>query len=165
MGDDGENVIRLDSAQDALRRHFLGWQCRIRQHAVRKGGGGPTAGMRPAVSLEADGAPLAEIVVLISETDPHDTIAKFRHMVRKTHDPKERLDGAIKELSAAYFQHPDDFSDAMTALFGPGSDLAARLADAGRHATVKGKRPNRFTPNLPFMRRHAPMISGSSCTQ
>lgn len=132
MSSESDNVVRLDSAQEALRRHFLGWQCRIRQHAVRKGGGQPSAGMRPSVSLADGDAKLAGIVVLIYETDPHDTTAKFRHMVRKTHDPKERLDGVIHELSAAYFQHPEDFSDQMTALFGPDSDIAARLAEAGR---------------------------------
>lgn len=130
--DDTETVIRLDSAQAALKRHFLGWQCRIRQHAVRKAGGRPAAGMRPSVSLEGSGEALAEIIVLIHEKDPYDVTAKFRHMVRKTHDPKERMDGAIKELSAAYFQYPDDFSDELTALFAPSSALAARLAEAGR---------------------------------
>lgn len=130
--DDAENVIRLDSAQEALKHHFLGWQCRIRQHVIRKGGGRPSPGMCPTVELGDGSAALAEIVVLISQRDPADTTAKFRHMVRKTHDPKERLEGAIKELSAAYFQYPEDFSDALTALFGPASNIADRLVEAGR---------------------------------
>lgn len=132
MGDAIENVVRLDSAQAALKRHFLGWQCRIRQHAMRSGGGRPSAGMRPSVSMADGNEPLADIVVLIREADSHDTTAKFRHMVRKTHDPRERLDGAVRELSAAYFQHPDDFSDEMTALFAPDSALGAALVKAGR---------------------------------
>jgi hypothetical protein len=129
---DTENVIRLDSAQAALKRHFLGWQCRIRQRQMRHAGGRPSAGMRPSVSLAAGEAPLAGIMILISHDDSADNTAKFRHMVRKTHDPKERLEAAVKELSAAYFQHPDEFSDVMTALFGPGSDVAAALLKAGR---------------------------------
>ena len=129
---DTENVIRLDSAQAALKRHFLGWQCRIRQRQMRNAGGQPSAGMRPAVSLAGDESPLAGIVVLIGHEDSADNTAKFRHMVRKTHDPKDRLEGAVKELSAAYFQYPDDFSDVMTALFGPSSDIAERLLEAGR---------------------------------
>ena len=40
----------------------------------------------------------------------------------------------------------------------------AGLAEAGRLATVNGNRPNIRSPNLPFIRRHAPMFSGSSCT-
>ena len=130
--DDSETVIRLDSAQAALKRHFLGWQCRIRQRRMRHAGGQPSAGMRPAVSLAGDEKPLAGIVVLISHEDSADNTARFRHMVRKTHDPKERLDGVVSELSAAYFQYPDDFSDVMTALFGPGSDIAERLLKAAR---------------------------------
>ena len=35
----------------ALRDHFMGWQCRIRQHAVRTGKGRPTEGMTPTVTL------------------------------------------------------------------------------------------------------------------
>ena len=132
VADDMENVIRLDGAQVALKSHFLGWQCRIRQRQMRNAGGQPSAGMRPTVSLEGDNDQLAGIMILISHEDAADNTAKFRHMVRKTHDPKERLDGAVKELSAAYFQYPDDFSDVMTALFGPGSDLAGTLLKAGR---------------------------------
>ena len=52
-------------------------------------------------------------------------------MVRKTHDPKERLEGVIRELSGAYFQYPEEFSDVMTALFGPASNIADRLVEAG----------------------------------
>jgi hypothetical protein len=129
---DGENVIRLDSAQEALKRHFLGWQCRLRQHAMRKNGGRPSAGMCPSVEFGEEGSARAELVILISQKDSSDATAKFRHMVRKTHDPKERLDGAVKELSAAYFQYPEEFSDVMTALFGPTSGIADRLVAAGR---------------------------------
>ena len=129
---DTENVIRLDSAQAALRRHFLGWQCRIRQRQMRHAGGQPSAGMCPQATIAGSEDRPARIVVLISHEDSYDDTAKFRHMVRKTHDPKERLEGAIRELSAAYFQYPDDFSDVMTALFGPGSEIAAALLAAGR---------------------------------
>jgi hypothetical protein len=130
--DDAENVIRLDSAQEALKRHFLGWQCRIRQHAMRKDGGRPSPGMCPSVDFGEEGSARAELVILISQKDPADATAKFRHMVRKTHDPKERLEGAVKELSAAHFQYPDEFSDVMTALFGPASNIVDRLVEAGR---------------------------------
>ena len=130
--DDGENVIRLNSAQEALMRHFLGWQCRIRQHAMRKDGGRPSPGMCPSVEFSDEGSARVEIVILISQKDTADTTAKFRHMARKTHDPKERLEGVVKELSAAYFQYPDEFSDVMTALFAPASTAAGRLVETGR---------------------------------
>lgn len=132
--EDGENVIRLNSAQEALMRHFLGWQCRIRQHAMRKDGGRPSPGMCPSIEFADKGSARVEIVILVSQKDPADATAKFRHMVRKTHDPKERLEGAVKELSAAYFQYPEEFSDVMTALFGPNSTVADRLIEAGNCA-------------------------------
>ncbi len=31
----GATVVRLEAAQAALRDRFLGWQCRLRQMAVR----------------------------------------------------------------------------------------------------------------------------------
>jgi hypothetical protein len=70
-------------------------------------------------------------VVLLNKEQPQDSTKLFRHQVLKTLDPAERYDKALEILSASYFQHPDEFSDVMTALFGPGSATAARLlADA-----------------------------------
>ena len=123
-------IVRLDPAQEVFRDHFLGWQCRIRQYAVRSAGGRPTAGMRPRVLVGDDD--LGPITVLIVKRDPAETTAQFRHMVRKTHDPAERYQGALKVLAAAYYQRPREFSDEMTALFGTGSALAERLLAAGR---------------------------------
>ncbi len=116
----------------ALRDHFLGWQCRIRQYAIRHAGGRPTPGMQPRVSLEASGVELGRITVLIVKAESEYVTAEFRHMVLKTHDPAERLDSALNFLAAAYYQNPAEFSDELTALFGPASDLADRLLAAGR---------------------------------
>lgn len=130
--DDTENVVRLDSAREAIKHHFLGWQCRIRQRQMRHAGGQPSAGMCPEATIPGDDSGPARIVVLISHENSRDNTAKFRHMVRKTHDPKERMEAAVNELSAAYFQYPDEFSDVMTALFGPASEIATALLAAGR---------------------------------
>ncbi|MCP4329601.1 MAG: hypothetical protein GY791_14330 [Alphaproteobacteria bacterium] len=113
----------------ALRRHFLGWQCRIRQHAVRHNGGRPGTGMRPRL-LAADGEELAPAVtVLIVPREPAESIALFRYQVMRTHDPAQRYQRAVEILSSTYFQHPAEFSDVMTAAFGPGSVLAATLVE------------------------------------
>ena len=124
-------VVNLEAAQVALRDAFLGWQCRLRQLAVRQAGGRPTSGMRPEVSLAGPGEPLGAITLLVVKAEPAEATAQFKHMARKTHDPAERLQSALKHLQAAYYQHPRDFSDVMTALFGPESGTAARLATAG----------------------------------
>ena len=125
-------VVRLEAAQAALRDHFLGWQCRLRQLSVREAGGRPTSGMRPELRLMAEGPPLGAITTLILRRAPAEATAQFRHMVRKTQDPAERHDAALKMLAAAYYQRPQEFSDQLTALFGPGSEIVERTCATGR---------------------------------
>jgi hypothetical protein len=125
-------VARLDPAGQAARHEFLGWQCRIRQLSVRQAGGRPTSGMRPTVSLPADGAHPGRIIVLIRKQASLEVTARFQHMVRRTRDPAERLESALRFLAEAYYQRPDEFSDEMTALFAPHAPLVRRLLDAGR---------------------------------
>ncbi len=127
MNSEAGSIVGLNSAQEALRRHFLGWQCRIRQHAARQDGGRPSEGMRPLVKPGE-----ARITVLIVGANPREDTAQFQHLARKSHDPAERLDAALRLLSATHYQHPNSFSDRMTALFGPGSGLAGRLLTDGR---------------------------------
>ncbi len=131
-GQAGDTVVRLEGAQAALRDTFLGWQCRLRQMAVRHAGGRPTSGMRPRVRLEGAPGAARQITVLIVRKEPHEATAQFRHTVRKTQDPRERYDNALKTLAAAYYQRPEEFSDELTALFGASSELADRLLGAGR---------------------------------
>ncbi len=115
-----------------LRASFLGWQCRIREHAVRHHGGRPSPGMRPRV-VGADGAQIAAAVtVLLIPAEPAPSTALFRHIARKTHDPERRYRDAAGILSSDYFQNPEDFSDVLTALFALDSPVAASLSAAGR---------------------------------
>ncbi len=115
-----------------LRDHFLGWQCRLRQYAIRHAGGRPTSGMRPQLTLAEQSRPIAEITVLIVKREPQEITAQFRHMVKKTNDPAERYESALKTLAAAYYQRAHEFSDEMTALFGPRSELVDELLRVGR---------------------------------
>ncbi len=130
--DETGQVVRLEAAQAALRDHFLGWQCRLRQLAVREAGGRPTSGMRPELRLGPDAPPLGAITTLILRRAPEEATAQFRHMASKTQDPAERYDAALKILAAAYYQRPQEFSDQLTALFGPGSAIAGQSLSAGR---------------------------------
>lgn len=126
------NVVLTEPAAKALKQQFLGWQCRIRQIAVREGGGRPSAAMRPRVTT-SDGVEIAPgIVVLIVEFDAEESTALFRHQFLKTQDPKERYGKILEILQASHFQQPALFSDIMTALFGPGSAVAMRLLAHGR---------------------------------
>ena len=126
-----DNVVLTEQAAAALRDEFLGWQCRIRQLSARQAGGRPMAGMRPRV-LSPRGDELAPgITLLIVEDDPAESTALFRHQYLKTNDPIERYEKIVEILAASFFQHPTDFSDVMTALFGPDSAVAAGLLNHG----------------------------------
>lgn len=129
----GEAADEAPLAPEAARPrdHFLSWQCRLRQLAVRRFGGRPSPGMRPQVLMEDGRQAAPAITVLLHHREPAEATDMFRHIVRRTHDPKERYDRALKLLAAAHYQRPQAFSDAMTASFASDSDLAARLVAGG----------------------------------
>jgi hypothetical protein len=128
----GSPVNLRGAAEDALRESFLGWQCRLRQIAVREHGGRPSPGMRPALAVDADEGVASSIVVLIVEKDPARATEQLRHIFRQTHDPRIRYDRALALLCAGYFQFPRNFSDVLTASFGPESTTVACLTRLGR---------------------------------
>lgn len=107
---------------------FLGWQCRIRQHSVRKQQGKPPSGIRASVKL--DGEFVAQINTIINKRDPREVTAEFRFMVQKTVDPEKVYDNAIKYLSEYYYQYPAEFDQRITALFSIDSELADRIVAA-----------------------------------
>jgi hypothetical protein len=118
-------------AAAALCCEFLGWQCRIRQFAVRQEAGRPSAGMRPRV-MSASGEALSEgIITLIIESEPTESTQLFRYQYLRSQDPNERYDNMLEILQGSYFQEPARFSDLITALFGPESSLAAQLLREG----------------------------------
>jgi len=127
-----DNVVLSKAAAAALRREFLGWQCRIRQLAAREEGARPSPGMRPRVLARGTEELSAGIVMLIVETEPQQSTELFRYQYLRTQDPNERYDSVLAILQGSYFQDPGRFSDLMTALFASESPLAARLLEAGR---------------------------------
>ena len=112
---------------EALRRHFLAWQCRIRQIAMRQGGGRPSPGMRPRL-LDRYGRELAPaLTVLLTPKEPAESTAFFRFQVLKSPDPRETYERALTFLQADYFQQPADFSDRLVAVLPDASPLASKL--------------------------------------
>lgn len=120
--------MNTDAAE--LRRYFLGWQCRIRQLCMREEGGRPLPGMRPYVSFD-DLAEPAQITTGMLKSEPADATARFKHIVRKTPDTAQRYEGAVRMLSAHYYQHPDTFADELTALFSLDSRFSKGLLARG----------------------------------
>ena len=125
-------MVLTEVAAQQLRDDFLGWQCRLRQLSVRQAGGRPLDGMRPKVLSPSGEMLSAGVIVLIVEDDSANTTQLMRFQCQKTHDPIERYDKVLELLSSAYFQYPKNFSDEMTALFGPVSELPAKLLHLGR---------------------------------
>ncbi len=118
-------------AGDRLRDRFLGWQCRIRQIAMRRDGGRPSDGMCPKATM-ADGTVVAErLTVLLVPEKPAESTAFFRHQVRRTRDRREVHEEGLAYLQATHFQNAKGFSDQLTALFGAGGKQAATLMSAG----------------------------------
>lgn len=133
MAKNSDKVVLIGEAAAALREDFLHWQCRLRQMAMREGGGRPSAGMRPVIFSRDDSQLAGSTVVLLHKADLDDSTAFFRHQVLKTQDPVERWEKATEHMAAGYFQRYRDFDDTLTALFGPGSALVDQLLN---HAKV-----------------------------
>ena len=122
-------LVRLEAARLVLMQHFVGWQCRLRQLAMREGDGRPTEGMRPVVELR--GRELGRITVVLNRLPEHALLAELRFTVQRTPEPLERWEAAMRLFQGIYFQQPRQFSDEVTALFAGDSPLAAALAEAG----------------------------------
>ncbi|MGI9317258.1 MAG: hypothetical protein ACR2QW_08020 [bacterium] len=117
-----------NSQRHELCDQFLGWQCRIRQHAVRKQQGRPPEGIRASVTI--DGEFVAQINTIINKREPEKVISEFRFMVQKTVDSQSVYDNAIKYLSEYYYQYPAEFDHRFTALFSVDSDIADKIIAA-----------------------------------
>lgn len=110
-----------------LKDYFIGWQCRLRQHAVRKEEGRPSSGMQAGLYVKVSDRDLGPLNTNIVLSDPEEITAEFRHIVKKTFDPKIRRDSALKILSSAYYQYPRKFDERLTATFVLASELAELL--------------------------------------
>ncbi|MBX2884893.1 MAG: hypothetical protein KTR32_33365 [Granulosicoccus sp.] len=124
-------VIRLDSANEALKLHFLAWQCRVRQIIMRDHEGKPGDAIIPEVLIDNDEEPIGHIITLICKSAQYSKVPELKHMVRKTHDPADRRKNALTLFSETYYQKASEFSDVLTSTFQRDSEGAARLRKAG----------------------------------
>lgn len=118
-------------SDDKLKHHFLGWQCRIRQIAMRKDGGRPSSGMRPRLSLEDGRELLSGLSIVIVPNEPAESTEFFRFQAQKTHDPRQVYEKGLTYLQSTHFQDAKSFSERMTALFNEGAAVPAALLQAG----------------------------------
>ncbi len=114
-----------------LRRAFLKWQCRVRQMSMRDNHGRPDDGITPALYLPDADAPMGHIITLLNKSPGFSVTPELMHMAKKTNDPAQRRDQAIRFFSATYYQKAAEFSDILTATFPPASPGAAAIHKAG----------------------------------
>jgi len=135
------------SDADKLRDYFYGWQCRIRQHAVRKADGRPSKGMQARLIDKSAGREFGPVITGLVKRKAAEITSEFRHIVKKTHDPNLRQQSAIKLLSSVYYQYPKEFEDSLTATFATDSDLASQLVEGGECELLFEQQQQQFSLN------------------
>ncbi len=100
---------------------FLGWQCRIRQIAMREDEGRPSVGMRPRIVNEAGNLLSKGIVTLITRKLPQESTEFFKFQVQKHNDPQDTYKKGLTYLQSTHYHRADEFSDELSALFSPSS--------------------------------------------
>ncbi|HCU90724.1 MAG TPA: hypothetical protein DGR97_12315 [Gammaproteobacteria bacterium] len=130
MSKSDSGPIKSDHWSD-IGHSFVGWQCRLRQHVVRRGDGRPSAGMCPHVELPG-GQRLGTIVTVLVKADPSHVISQFKQIVKRMAEPLERYEAAIGMLQTVYYQYPREFSDSLTALFNSEAPTARAILGVGR---------------------------------
>lgn len=125
-------ILGENYAPHPLREAFLRWQCRVRQIAMRDKGGVPDDAIMPEVTLPGAAQSRGRLITLITKRTEFSPLAELMHMARKTNEPAQRRDAAIRFLSATHYQKPGEFSDILTATFPPSSEFSRALLSAGR---------------------------------
>lgn len=120
-----DNVVQMRAAENLLRHAFLGWQCRLRQLSMRDDEGRPSIGMMP--TLHVADQEVGKIAVVISKLDSEMSTAEFRHIAKRTYDPKERFEAALRYFQSSYYQHPKSFNEKLTAVFSIDAELPKQL--------------------------------------
>lgn len=113
-----------------LRMTFLKWQCRVRQLSMREADGRPDDAIMPGVFLDGADNALGHIITVMNKSPGYSVTPELVHMAKKTNDPAQVRDTAIKFLSATYYQKAAEFSDVLTSTFPPGSQGAVTIRRA-----------------------------------
>ena len=105
----GEKTIEINSGLKKnrlpIQDYFIGWQCRVRQYAMRNGEGRPSSGMRPCVLLKNGTEVSSAATLLLIPDQQQESIQQFRFMAEKTQDPQERYKKAVELLSSTFYQN------------------------------------------------------------
>ena len=125
--DSSEKPNKIPSPQEK----FIKFQCRARQMIMRDNLGRPDDSITPTIYLKENTKPITKIITLIHKLPEYSALSELMHIARKTNDPSQRRDQAVKLLSASYYQKNREFTDVLTATFTPNSNLAETLISEG----------------------------------
>ena len=118
-----------------IQNYFIGWQCRVRELALRSEEGRPNGGMRPKIALKNGKVVFPAATLLIIPEHPDQIIRQLRFMALKTQDPKERYTKALQLLAARFYQKTEDFSGAMAGIF-PRSSQEVEILDKNQYCVM-----------------------------
>ena len=110
-----------------IKDHFIGWQCRVREYALRNNNGRPNLGISPRVLSLSCEELSPSIILLLIPKNKKDIVKHFLFIAKKTNDPNERYKKAIQFLSSTFFQKIDDFEGDLTGLFPSNSFTASNI--------------------------------------
>ena len=117
--------------EETIRNHFLNWQCRLRQIAMRQDGGRPAPGMRPQLLLKGGEMLSPGVIIVLVPLEPEESTDFFRFQCQKTHDPAQIYEKGLQFLQGTHFQQARSFNDELTALFDSSSKVAETLLEEG----------------------------------
>ena len=125
------NPIETQNKIPSPQEKFMKFQCRARQMIMRDNLGRPDDSITPTIYLKENTKPITKIITLIHKLPEYSALSELMHIARKTNDPSQRRDQAVKLLSASYYQKNREFTDVLTATFTPNSNLAETLISEG----------------------------------
>ena len=125
------NPIETQNKIPSPQEKFMKFQCRARQMIMRDNLGRPDASITPTIYLKGNTKPITKIITLMHKLPEYSALSELMHIARKTNDPSQRRDQAVKLLSASYYQKHREFTDVLTATFTPNSNLAETLISEG----------------------------------
>jgi hypothetical protein len=117
----------LSLEPNPLKTEFLKWQCRVRQIVMRENNGKPDDAVVPSLFFDLSSEPIGSIITIFHRLPQHSLVAELFHLAKKTFDPAQRREQAVKLLSAHYYQKHSQFSDLLTATFLPNSKGASKI--------------------------------------
>ena len=86
------------------QERFIKFQCRARQMIMRDNFGKPDESIIPKLYLSDQKDPVCRIITLIHKLPEFSLLSELMHIAKKTNDPSQRREQAIKLLSSSYYQ-------------------------------------------------------------